>query len=599
MNLNIGKSPTGALPPLESPKGTFKTPSFSPAPELNIKVSTEESTEWSVRDQPFDPGTVTFHQGESLTEVPLFAEAEKRVFKSPAAAQGERALAAFQDRQGQAGRKSYGVLDYAFAKLSREGAGLTTQTLSRQLSTLMERLKGLDNPDAPPLSADEVVQLNASLKTIGLMTDGVQLYNLSNRMATEPGAKRQPQVCSTYEVQQIQNVCAALLEAPSESSELAVFGQNLSVFQDVIVEMEQNIAAAEVKVQGMIDQLHKVDQALDQSIQKAETLAVEFQVQTQEVQGIVETLDLMTEVDKPGKLNPEKVSVLNERLKPLALEVKLSSGGRPVFRHRGQEISSTQVKGLIRSRLSEKREILQNLALEMAQNHQNILRLQRQSRDLSSQMQVVIDKELKPALKQLAQTRQQGQHDLNALLDLKADPERWGRLSAQEQAQVDKMIAAYRQGMTRIDKSTQRGEKVMEQAESALAASQKIQDAATRILKDLAGLMQQNQKLLAHPALLALDQAAPLEAKAAELIHAANQLYVDLNLNTEGAASLIEQSLEWIRETEQLMLDALKQSAQDTVRAQSERLHLDRTLTLMRENMDYHQQQLDRIHDLK
>lgn len=642
------RSQTGQLPELAS--FSIKNPSLdAPVQDANLSVlweSTEEA--FSVLDKPFEVKAVSFHKGDNPTSVAFFSENEEKssfsapsLGKSLAAERGERLLNDLYLRQGQGVNKSYGSLDYSIAKLRREGPSLTTQHLESRLSELLDKLRGLDNPDAPPLSAEEVRQFNASLKQFGLMTDGLQLYNLTNRVPAGEGAQRRPAVLMRREAQQLKDVCRALIELNASQVEthesfltgkkptpispdtanfgLPTFGQDLDLlvpesqavlaqdeasvvtriteYQPLIVNSEDDIEASIKEVDALISEQTKVNKDLSEALVQGEKVSVQIQTVQKALGDLTALLERFPD-GLPVLEQPAQAEALNQILKPLGLEVKLAANGSTLYFNQGKEVLASQFQGLLHQGVLAKQSQLQTLNTKALETQLQVSQLTDKSNTLSHKIETEVETRLKPAMLSNQQAITELQSKLASLYALKQNPSQWSALSAERQHEINQEIQLYEKQLQNKQRLQNLGSDKLDQVAKVLEHAQELRQQAKDLVQQLLQQLMQNQKILSHPALKNAAKPSIADEKALALIHKANQLSVHTPWDTTGAQSMIDQSLQWMQETEQFLLDHLKQQQREEALARTVRVHLDRSLALVRENTTYHQMQLDKIHQV-
>lgn len=656
MNFNVSNhSQTGQLPELES----FSTKKISfDAPVVDTGLSvTHESAELSVLDKPFEIKEVSFHKGDSPVSVAFFPEKEESSFSAPslgkslAAERGERLLNDLYLRQGRGVNKSYGSLDYTIAKLRREGPSLTTQHLESRLSELLDKLRGLDNPDAPPLSAEEVRQFNASLKQFGLMTDGLQLYNLTNRVPTGDSAQRRPAVLMRREAHQLKDVCRALIELNSSQVEThesfltgkkpapispdttnfgfslskpsdSVFpslGQDLDLlvpgsqavlaqdelsvltriteYQPLIVNSEDDIEASIKEVNALISEQTKVHKDLSDALVQGEKVFVQIQTEQKVLGDLTSLLERFPD-GLPILEQPEQASTVNQIVNPLGLEVKLAANGSTLYFHQGKEVSASQFQGVLHQEVLAKQSQLQTLNTKALETKLQISQLTDKSKTLSNKIESEVETRLKPAMLLNQQAITELQSKLTSLYALKQNPSQWNTLSAERQQEINQEISLYEKQLQNKQRLQNLGTQQLDLVAKVLEKAQDIRQQAKDLVHKLLQQMIQSQKILSHPVLKNSGKPSVADEKALALIHKANQLSVHMQWDTTGAQSMIDQSLKWMQETEQFLLDNLKKQQREEVLEHTVRVHLDRSLAVVRENTRYHQTQLDKIHEV-
>lgn len=220
------------------------------------------------------------------------------------------------------------------------------------------------------------------------------------------------------------------------------------------------------------------------------------------------------------------------------------------------------------------------------------------SKTLSNKIESEVETRLKPAMLLNQQAITELQSKLTSLYALKQNPSQWNTLSAERQQEINQEISLYEKQLQNKQRLQNLGTQQLDLVAKVLEKAQDIRQQAKDLVHKLLQQMIQSQKILSHPVLKNSGKPSVADEKALALIHKANQLSVHMQWDTTGAQSMIDQSLKWMQETEQFLLDNLKKQQREEVLEHTVRVHLDRSLAVVRENTRYHQTQLDKIHEV-
>ncbi len=664
MNINFGNRPqTAPLP--EFGKVDFNA---KLTPQANPFSPSLPGSDLSLNHEMPTTAEISVNKGDSLTSLVIFPDGESpqatgtQAFKgleikSPAAVRGERILESLYLRQGVQGPranqdvkssgKGYQPFDYAIAKISRDGKSLNVQQLQSTLSTLSERLRGLNNPSATPLSADEVSQINASLKHFGLLTDGLQLYNLTNRVSTVPGQPRRPTVCTPYDLGMLKDVCSALLEtkqpianntlfgspvqpaiqqkataanrftAPGMSfsdsvrpdpvslnfrhnsfatdSPLIALSDKMTTYQDLIVAGESLIELGTKELAELMNQQEQVSTDLEIVGRRTETLK-EKSAQQQVVLRDLRDIYCQFPDGLPVVRSATEAAQINAKLAIVGLKVEVTADGQTRYLQEGRELTEEQFKQKLGQGVAAQQWVLQGINTDLAQTQNQASQLQQKNQQLGQRVQYVIDDKINPGRTHLQTAHEKATAELQELYAIKQDPQRWAALSPDQQAHNELQIRQIEQDLARIAQGSQRGDRQLQLAETVLRRADELNDIANKLLNQLNQIIKANNHLLADPVLKKAAKTSEQDTQLLALIEKANQLQQGLSLTGNGSVNLSNQTRKWLEETEQFLLEAQKAHQTQTTTESQARTSLDRSLTVLRESLAYHEKKLEQIH---
>ena len=371
----------------------------------------------------------------------------------------------------------------------------------------------------------------------------------------------------------------------------------ITAYQPLIVNSEDDIEASIKEVDALISEQTKVNKDLSEALVQGEKVSVQIQA-TQKVLGELSVLLERFPDGLPVLEQPAQAEALNQIVKPLGLEVKLAANGSTLYFNQGKEVSASQFQGILHQGVLAKQSQLQTLNTKALETQLQVSQLTDKSETLSHKIETEVETRLKPAMLSNQQAITELQSKLASLYALKQNPSQWSALSAERQHEINQEIQLYEKQLQNKQRLQNLGSDKLDQVAKVLEHAQELRQQAKDLVQQLLQQLMQNQKILSHPALKNAAKPSIADEKALALIHKANQLSVHTPWDTTGAQSMIDQSLQWMQETEQFLLDHLKQQQREEALARTVRVHLDRSLALVRENTTYHQMQLDKIHQV-
>lgn len=597
----------------------------------NVQASEEVDTSAAASFRPVSS------QGDSLTSVMMFPDETTpaaSLEKSAEVVRGERILSDLHHRRdpvngvGGTAKSTDIIVAKIFQQSHLQG---DIQQLKQALEKVSTHLRSLDNPEAPPLSRSEIDALNAQLKRFGLMTDGLQLYNLSSRKAAGPGQPRVPCVCSKHELDQLKDVCAAMLAAkPVDNKSLLLgkpqgaesldkdplglsqatdfFAPNAflpeafppaNTFSDIVARVDKfdaMLSQAEsflnegIKVvDGLISEQEQVNKALSDTSKEGEVLIAQVDAQQTEISNI---LDLKQAVDKLP-VETQAITALNKKLAPFGLQIDTNVKGMGRFKHNGASVSETAFKGVIDALLANKTKVLKGLSDQLIVKQNQIAELTEKSQVLSQQIEAAQETWIKPASKAFDNLNRVGNETLEALYGIKNDKDRWSALSSQEQERINALIARQERGLARVHDGAKRGNATLDKVNTALKAADKVRNAAALVFEALGKSSNKLRESLSHLDKLMRDDKKG-SAKAQALMDAANALKVKLSSpqSSQTMQQWSEEVLSWIGDVEKRMNADTQRHQQLQAQSRMDQAALDRSLDNLRENLLYHQDQL-------
>lgn len=618
-------------------KPTSIPPSFGEAQQA---PATGLSSETALPLQ--DLAQVQAVQGESLHSLLLFPETIETPATAPPEAlsrevqQGVELLNDLSLRRGgvsQSGNSTIAKpLDYALAKMSQEVSILPVNQLSKSLKELSTRLSGLGNRDQPPLTALEISQYNAALKSFGLMTDGQNLYNLSVRTPDPASGARKPMLCTRSDMDKLIAGCAAvqadfamqpgsadpflphlrasaLPSAPAQPAAASRFGAQspesprafglntlsaierishtmsaLNNFTDMLIQGESYITESAQMIDELLKQQQEVDQALGAAIERHEGVQTELQAQEQILSSLS---DVAQSVQNSSDLNQSlrgDLGALNQTLAPLQLEVRRDSAGQLQFFKQGQAISEAEFRQALQQGVNRQTTTVASLNQELAQTEQNVGALRDRSETISTQLETAADKG-RQGLAILEQASDIGQRGLQELLAIRNNPEAWNQLSDELKNQVNEKINTLQSGLQKIDQLTEIGRNSVSRAEEQLQRSASLREQADlavarsqELRKRIADLLEQQREMRAQEQPLT-SQAEQIEALLKREPAPDNQALQKL------AESWLDSLQSHFSEAENLYQQHQKVNAQA-------RDSFERAAQKLRENLNYHHEKL-------
>lgn len=642
MNFGVNQRPqTGSLADISAASfAPIKTkPELKTAPAQAIE--TAEVTEVTDPSQIAHAFGMASPQGDSLTSVMIFPDEPSESVspeKSPAVVRGERILSDLHSRRDPQNdlRGATKSTDVIVAKMFQNShlQGDISQ-LKQSLEKVALKLRGLDNPDAPALSRSEIDELNAQLKRFGLMTDGLQLYNLSLRKSAGPGQPRVPFVCSKHEVEQLKDVCAAMLAAtPVDNKAILLSKPQGGVSEDPLglskpvdffaadafspealppANTYENIVIRSQKYDAMLSEItpflndaislvdnliaeqDQVNQQLTKAIEQSGTLSAKIEAQETLIST---TLDIEKGIKELPEMDPspQALSALNKKLEPSGLSIGINAKGNTVFKQNGVNVSAGFFKTAIHELLASQTKGLASLYGQLSAQQAQVTDLTKKSEVMSQRIEEVQETRIKPALKAIDTINAGEQENLEWLYAQKNDKAHWSTLSPEKQSEINALIASRERALEQTKALASKSNATLSNIGTALNVAEKLRGTAALVIEKLgqtkahvSDRLNQLDKLV--------DQGKKHADKAQALIDAANALKITTSTpeSFQMTQRLSEDVLSWITDMEQRFHSDTQRHQGLQAQLHLEQETLDRTLSTLRESVLYHQDQLTQM----
>lgn len=444
-------------------------------------------------------------------------------------------------------------LDYTFARLV-----MVNKIEVMPVRAMLEHLKNslpAYQPNLARLSNEEVKRVNEQLKSYGLMTDGVQLYNLTVKPLEEQGGmSSKPATCSAEDLQRILDFSLAALTRTDSAADLGVQlspdhvrermaaatsipGINTFNQESVPIATEsQLIRAPKPLTQGAFQKGgYDIRQALQRvSISHANVLAVgagqdnlieanilSLQNGMQQQTAFDQTLVSETENRQrlAGMLKQESgvLQTLIPRAKSLlasdnldstiggdiggvnrdltTLNLRVERGPKGLrFLRQGIEISQQDFRSALVNGLNLQTAKVKGLESNLSASNQRATSLEQSSQQNSGKLEK--DRtELRSNLGAAAQGRAALMQDRQELMKIR-NSEAWSQLSPQEQQNVERMLKETDAALARLDRATQRGTEVDKRVTAQLNYSQQVRARSRETVQQAQALMREIQPML-------------------------------------------------------------------------------------------------------
>ncbi len=630
---------TGNLPPVFQPAGTQPAPEalFNPANPFGVPAASSESVATSE-----SVAQINSTQGESLAVVNLFGGPSFPTATDLSQPDVTQGLMIFDDLVRRRGQGVDGgtrqPLDYSLAKMTESPSPLEVNQLDQTLQELAQRLQGLGIKEAGPLTADELARFNGTLKTFGLKTDGINLYNLSVRASDPATSQRRPIQVTRTQIDTLRAACAAVRSqfekdsSPFMRSKLRSIEPSVSDMSPVALRFgvpekpSQLTDSASIRLRTILLQRNEFEGLLNQGLSFIDESAALIQGLSPQIAQTNQALALaasetgristqlanerqtMISLQQVGErllgqasiqVSTADLPALNRELAGVKLEIQQGENGLPRFLQNGQTISEADFRLALHSSIQAQATTVGQLNAELGHQAQKVEALSAHANNLSQQMQHAISLS-KLGLESFAGNKPRMRDALMNLEALRADPAQWAQLSPQEQQQATEMISFLSQGLQKAEQAEGLIKPLVEQGLKDLQAVAEGNQKIEGLLKQVQKQRKEIEALLAAVQ-QGLDQMAkqldptPIQSTEAQpLLNKADELEATLNLAPQpDGAALRKLSESWLNELESNFREFSQLHRTQSTDRENQRQSFDRSIRALREQLTYHEQQLD------
>lgn len=454
-------------------------------------------------------------------------------------------------------------LDYAYAKISTRASyellptsnAMAVLTIQRALENCQTHLKAF-NPDAKPLSAEDITTYNTVLKEYGFMTDGVQLYNLSVKPVTSAdGLSSKPATCSALDIQNVLDFAKAAQVRPESSGQQDFQQQVRTAFRiekprlgsqraqqipvianpnliplptskaDVtigtngppvanatvqkmlklrnehraamnVAEQSTGMVSANIKaVDVLISEQEMADQRVSNEIVRNDNLRGHLSQESDSLLKLKPRVEALLGASDLGLAVGQNLTDVNQDLAPLSLSLQRDSQGQLQFQHQGQAISEAQFRSLLVQGFANQTAKVRGLRSDLEQSSTQLVSYQRASNQVSVKLEKAAAG-LHSQIAELPQTLAGLQQHRQSLMEIRSNPAAWNELDPQQQQELETMLKQTDTAIAKLKTTEQRGTTVMAQATEQLSRSEKVRGRAQQALGASREILKTTQVLL-------------------------------------------------------------------------------------------------------
>lgn len=364
-----------------------------------------------------------------------------------------------------------------------------TQILNPDNAGELRTLSGLLAGDMATLSADE----KETLRRFGLHAQGDQLINLANRSPI-----------NAEQLNALQQASTALAPTPSTGPEspsvsslahreiLSTVGANLLRLETSRGRVEDYAARLDTATHNL-EQTNARIEALMQEAQELTQTANDFEARLSQATEIVEHLrslrdqrelkDYLRQLAATGQL----AELQDEISDFLGLDIEVE-GNEVKFFYNGHKMKPEGFVRLLEVRLRLKNIELERMQGEIADKHSEIASEREQLKHDEAELLQTRD-EAQLAIQDYRAELSHSQSDLQSLLALRNDPQRWNQMPPEQQEAVQEMISRLQAEQARAPELLHRMGRAFERAEQALERAQQNRALADILLAQLSDLL--------------------------------------------------------------------------------------------------------------